>query len=53
MIDQLREAEASRVMFEAIKTVLKAGIVRTRDLGGNNTTVEVGDAVADAIMKVR
>jgi len=43
-------AEAKAVE-EAVRRTIEAG-VRTKDIGGSNSTVEVGDAVAEELKKV-
>lgn len=43
--------EEGRAIEEAVKRVLDAGI-RTGDLGGSNSTTEVGDAVAKAVKEI-
>ncbi len=48
MLDHLGEAEAARLVMGALREVALTG-PRTRDLGGQATTVEVGDAVVAAI----
>lgn len=45
-----RPAEA-RIIEEAVRNVIEAGI-RTGDIGGKSTTVEVGDAVAAELEKL-
>lgn len=45
-----RPAEA-RIIEEAVRNVTEAG-VRTGDIGGKSTTVEVGDAVAAELEKL-
>lgn len=45
-----RPAEA-RIIEEAVKNVIEAG-VRTGDIGGKATTVEVGDAVVAELEKL-
>ncbi|KAG5418032.1 LEU2 [Candida metapsilosis] len=47
-LDCVKEAEA---LEEAVKQVLDQGI-RTGDLKGNNSTTEVGDAVAETVKKI-
>ncbi len=49
MLDWLDEPEKANVLETAIADVLKAGKTRTYDLGGSNTTLEVGQAVADRL----
>lgn len=45
MLDDLGEAKLAETIMTAIERVVAASEVRTGDLGGNNTTSEVGDAV--------
>jgi len=45
MLEHLGEEETASDIQRAVIKVLKAKEVRTRDLGGNNTTKEVGDEV--------
>ncbi|SCW02587.1 LAFE_0F09780g1_1 [Lachancea fermentati] len=47
----LNLVEEGNAIEEAVKNVLDAG-VRTGDLGGSNSTSEVGDAVATAVKKL-
>jgi tartrate dehydrogenase/decarboxylase/D-malate dehydrogenase len=49
MLDHLGETEAARAVVSAFEDVLRNDGPRTRDLGGNATTVEVGEAIAAAI----
>ena len=53
MLDHLGEAQAASAVGNAVAAVLAAGEVRTRDLGGTNTTDEVGQAVAAQIVAAR
>jgi tartrate dehydrogenase/decarboxylase / D-malate dehydrogenase len=48
MLDHLGEADAARRVMDAIETVCREGI-RTRDVGGEATTQEVGDGVAERV----
>jgi tartrate dehydrogenase/decarboxylase/D-malate dehydrogenase len=48
MLDHLGETEAGGLVMDALRTVARAG-PRTRDLGGNATTIEVGMAMANAV----
>lgn len=43
--------EEGKAVEEAVKEVLDSG-VRTADLGGNNSTSEVGDAIAKSVKKI-
>ena len=46
MLDHLGEKEAAHAVQQAIFKVLAHSKVRTRDIGGNATTVELGKAIA-------
>ncbi len=46
MLEWLGEAEKAEKLEAAISAVVKEGKVRTYDMGGTNTTLEVGEAVA-------
>lgn len=48
MLDHFGEPEASAAVVPAIETVLESAGPRTRDLGGQATTGEVGLAIAQA-----
>ncbi len=52
MLDFLGEREASVAVNGAVEKVLKEGRVKTRDLGGDATTSQMGDAVAEAVKEV-
>jgi len=45
MLDFLGEPELSSRLMRAIESVVRDGKVRTRDLGGNNSTDEVAEAI--------
>ena len=45
MLEHLGEVGAARRLMEALETTCREGL-RTRDVGGDSTTVEVGDAIA-------
>ncbi len=49
MLDHLGEREAADGVFQALRIVVQENRVRTRDLGGQSRTGEVGDAVVDAL----
>ena len=49
LLDHLGETKAAAAIGDAVGAVLAAGEVRTRDLGGTNTTDEVGQAIAAAV----
>jgi 3-isopropylmalate dehydrogenase len=46
LIEQLGEKQAAEAIVKAIEENLVAGKVKTYDLGGNNTTSDVGDDIA-------
>ena len=46
MLRELGEIKAYDLIIKAISEVLSKGKVRTYDLGGNNSTAEMGDAIA-------
>ena len=48
MLDTLGESDASQRLMRALEDVCREG-PRTRDVGGNATTSEVGDAVAGRV----
>ena len=52
MLSHLGETEASRDVEVAISEILAAGIVKTRDMGGNQSTSEMGDAVRNVILGI-
>jgi 3-isopropylmalate dehydrogenase len=49
MLDWLGEAEKATQLERAIAAVIEEGRVRTYDMGGKNTTMEMGAAVASAL----
>ena len=50
MLDHLGEAEAASVRWSAaIETLLRDGGPRTRDMGGQAGTDDVGRAIAEAV----
>ena len=46
MLDWLGETEKGAMIESAIAEVIKEGKVRTYDMGGSNTTLEMGEAIA-------
>jgi tartrate dehydrogenase/decarboxylase/D-malate dehydrogenase len=48
MLDHLGEPEAAKRLLDAVESVCRDGIL-TRDLGGDASTSEVGDAVASRV----
>jgi tartrate dehydrogenase/decarboxylase/D-malate dehydrogenase len=49
MLDHLGHAEAATAVEKAIETVLQTSKLRTPDMGGRATTMELGAAIADAV----
>lgn len=49
MLEWLGEVEKATALQEAIAAVIAEGEVRTYDLGGNNTTLEMAEAVAQKL----
>jgi tartrate dehydrogenase/decarboxylase / D-malate dehydrogenase len=46
LVEHIGEQPAGDAIGDAVKALLVAGEVKTRDMGGTNTTDEVGQAVA-------
>ena len=51
MLRHLGEPQAARAVEAAVDRVLRAGEVRTRDLGGTASTAEMAEAVAEAVRR--
>ena len=51
MLDNVGETEAGDHIESSIAATLGAGTVRTRDMGGTSSTVEMGSAVVAAMRK--
>lgn len=51
LLEHLGETAAAGAVLAALREVLRVGEVRTPDLGGRSSTVEVGDAVAAAVRR--
>ncbi len=51
MLDHLGEKEAAAAIVTAIETMLRDGGPRTRDMGGQAATVDVGKALAEAVAR--
>ena len=49
MLDHLGHADAAGAVESAIETVMQEADLRTPDMGGKATTVELGKAIAEAI----
>lgn len=48
MLEHLGESAAATAVEEAVRAVVAAGEVRTPDMGGRSSTVEMGGAIAEA-----
>ncbi len=46
MLDWLGEDEKAAAVDQAVAEVLREGVVRTYDIGGSNSTLEMGEAIA-------
>ena len=46
MLDWLGETEKAAAIERATAEVIKEGRVRTYDMGGSNTTLDIGEAIA-------
>ncbi len=53
MLEHLDQKEAAQDIHDSVAKVLGSGQFKTRDMGGNTTTHEMGDAVRDAIFDSR
>jgi isocitrate/isopropylmalate dehydrogenase len=49
MLNHLGERDAAAKIEKAVTKVLSEGKIRTADLGGNATTMEMADAIAAKI----
>ncbi|MBK8129751.1 MAG: isocitrate/isopropylmalate dehydrogenase family protein [bacterium] len=49
MLEWLGELESAKLVEAATAAVIKEGKVRTYDMGGSNTTLEMGQAIADKL----
>lgn len=49
MLDWLGEVEEANLIEDAVCKVLDEGKIRTQDIGGCSSTVEVGDATASHV----
>lgn len=51
MLDHLGEVDAAQKIREAVAAVLREGKVRTPDMGGSSTTVEMGEVIVSHIQR--
>ena len=49
MLEEIGEKKAASAIVDAIASVVKEGKIRTKDLGGSNSTREMGDAVVERL----
>jgi len=49
MLQYLGEDEKADRLYNAVATVIKEGMVRTRDMGGSASTMEMAEAIADKL----
>ena len=52
MLDHLGEIKSAQAIENAVEKVLSEGKVRSHDLGGNSSTIEVGDEVIKKLLEV-
>ena len=52
MLDCLGETEVAKAIEDAVEKVLSEGKVRSHDLGGNSSTIEVGDEVVRKLKEI-
>jgi len=52
MLDFMGEVKVAKAIEDAVEKVLSEGKVRSRDLGGDSSTVEVGDEVVKKLKEV-
>ncbi len=49
MLDEIEEGESAKKIITAIEDILREGKVKTKDLGGENTCSDMGDAVVEKL----
>lgn len=49
MLNHLGRSDLGRIIVEAIEDVLEDGFVKTKDIGGNSTTEQMGAAIVEKI----
>ncbi|MAG91424.1 3-isopropylmalate dehydrogenase [Candidatus Woesearchaeota archaeon] len=52
MLDNIGQQKSADLMIKSIEYVLKGGKTMTLDLGGNNSTSEMGDAIKDKFIEL-
>jgi len=53
MLEHLGEDRAAELVEQATEDVLEAGKVRTFDIGGKSTCSDMGDAIAERLLKLK
>jgi 3-isopropylmalate dehydrogenase len=53
MLEHLGEDRAAQMVEQACEDVLEAGKVKTYDLGGKATCSDMGDAIAERVLKIK
>ncbi len=53
MLEHLEETEAAHDIERGIEKTLSEGNAKTRDMGGNHGTSDMGNAIRKAIMEAR
>jgi isocitrate/isopropylmalate dehydrogenase len=49
MLDELGQSKAAEQVVKAIESVLLEGKIKTKDLGGNHTCSDMGNAVSNKL----
>lgn len=49
MLDWLGERDMARIIDTGVAEIIREGKIRTYDMGGSNTTIEMAEAIADKI----
>ena len=49
MLDEIGQEKSGKLVVNAIQKVLKEGKIKAKDLGGNDSCSEMGDAVVEKI----
>jgi 3-isopropylmalate dehydrogenase len=52
LVDEIGQEKAAKDIVSAIEEVIKEGKVRTKDLGGNASTSDMGDAIARKVKEI-
>ena len=52
MLDSMGHHKSGDLIIKAIEATLKEGRTKTQDLGGANTTSEMGDAIVDKFIEL-